>query len=377
MVVFDATATKQTNRDVLLIFYSNNQYTISMKIVFCGGGTAGHVTPNLALIDELSSEEIYYIGTDGMEKDLTKPYVENGIIKKYCTISAAKLQRKITIKNVALPFLLIKSIRESRRHLTQVKPDVVFSKGGYAALPVVVAAKMLKIPSIIHESDLSAGLANKVSAMFANKFLCTYPTISKAQPCGALIRKAILHGNRQAGLSTMQFDGKKPVLLVMGGSLGSKAINDVICQTPQLANTFDIFVICGKDKKLNCDFIHQKEYVTNIADIFAATDVCITRAGSNSLAELTLARVPFLAVPLTKCSRGEQKQNANWFAQKGCCIVLEEDTLLQNVKNAAEQLYVNRQAYVQKQQKQSVLFGTNRVVQIIKSYQKPQIEGEA
>ncbi len=348
-----------------------------MKIVFCGGGTAGHVTPNLALIDELAQEEIYYIGTNGMEKDLTKPYVENGKIKEYYTISAAKLQRKLTIKNAALPFLLIKSIRESKRHLAQTKPDVVFSKGGYAALPVVIAAKMLKIPSIIHESDLSPGLANKVSAIFASKFLCTYPTISKAQPCGALIRKTIFRGDRQEGLRTMQFDGKKPVLLVMGGSLGAKAINDAVCKTPQLANKFDIFVICGKGKALDCNFVHQTEYTTNIADIFAATDVCITRAGSNSLAELTLANVPFVAVPLTKCSRGEQKQNANWFARQGCCIVLEEATLSQNVKNAVEMLYANRLAYVQKQQKKSFLFGTNRVAQIIKSYQKPQIKCDA
>ncbi len=352
----------------MLIFSSNTKYTISMKIVFCGGGTAGHVTPNLALIEELSNEEIYYIGTDGMEKDLTRPYLENGKIKEYCTISAAKLQRQLTIKNAALPFLLIKSIRESKGHLAQIKPNVVFSKGGYAALPVVVAAKMLKIPSIIHESDLSAGLANKVSAMFASKFLCTYPTIPKAQPCGALIRKTIFGGNKQEGLRTMQFGGKRPVLLVMGGSLGAKAINDAVCKTPQLANKFDIFVICGKGKTLDCNFVHQTEYVTNIADIFAAADVCITRAGSNSLAELALANVPFLAVPLTKCSRGEQKQNANWFKEKGCCVVLEEDTLQQNLEKAVETLYANKQAYVNKQQQQSFLFGTNHVAQIIKSY---------
>lgn len=344
-------------------------YTKRMKIVFCGGGTAGHVTPNLALADKLSDHELYYIGTDGMEKGLVAPYVDSGKIKEYYSISANKLRRKLTLKNLLLPFQLLKSVKEAKKHLRKIRPDVVFSKGGYAGLPVIIAAKKLKIPSIIHESDMSLGLANRICKRYADVFLAAFNCDEKAKVSGLIIRDEIMNGSRGKGLATMSFNGAKPILLVMGGSLGAQSLNEAIRLNKQLADKFDIFVSTGKGKRIDCDFVHQAEYVSNIADVFAATDVCVTRAGSTSLAELTLATVPFVTVPLTKCSRGEQVNNAKWFAERGCGIaVTEDDQLAAKLESAVNAAYDNRQPIQTKQLKQrETLYGTDNVVNEILS----------
>ena len=339
-----------------------------MKIVFSGGGTAGHVTPNLALIDKLQNEQIYYVGTNGMEKALTAPYVDNGKIQQYCEISANKLQRKFTLRNLALPFTLIKSVRQAKRHLRNLNPDVIFSKGGYVGLPVVIAGKQLKIPTVIHESDMSLGLANKICAHFANDFLSAFPCDKRAKVVGLIIRDEILHGNRTKGLLAMGFDGKKPILLVTGGSLGAKALNDAVKNCQKLADRFDIFVITGKNKGFICDHVKQAEYITNMNDILAATDICLTRAGSNTLAELTLAEVPFVTVPLTKQSRGEQIKNAQWFADRGCGLILSEENLADRLDHAINAVYDNRVAYQTKQRAQKHLYGTDKTVEEISKY---------
>lgn len=339
-----------------------------MKIVFCGGGTAGHVTPNLALINLLQSETNYYFGTNSMEKKLTEPYLQNGKIKEFCEISAPKMQRKLTVQNLAIPFKLFTATNQAKGHLKRIKPDVVFSKGGYVGLPVAIAAKTLKIPVIIHESDMTIGLANKISALFADKFLSAYPCKRKTEIVGAIVRKEITQGNRESGLQTMQFNGKKPILLVMGGSLGAKALNDAICNCANLSKMFDIFVICGKGKNVDCAFVHQTEFITNISDVLAATSICLTRGGSTSLAELTLAQVPFVTVPLTKCSRGEQVKNAKWFTEHGCGIRLGEEELDEKLEEKITLLYNNRHSFCQKQKKLTQLYGTEKVAEIILSY---------
>ena len=341
-----------------------------MKIVFSGGGTAGHVTPNLALIDKLQNETIYYVGTDGMEKNLTAPYVENGKIKEYREISARKLQRKLTLSNLVLPFMLIKSVRQAKRHLKEIRPDVIFSKGGYVGLPVIIAGKELGIPTIIHESDMSLGLANKICSWFASDLLSAFPCHKRANVVGAIIREDMLHGNKPNGLATMGVDGKKPVLLVTGGSLGAKALNDAVAQCNELADRYDIFVITGKGKRIDCEFVRQAEFVTNMNDILAATDVCLTRAGSNTLAELTLAEVPFVTVPLTKLSRGEQVKNAQWFVNRGCGLMLSEENLAEKLTKAINAAYDNRTAIQTKQRAQRELYGTDKTVQQILKYKK-------
>lgn len=338
-----------------------------MKIVFCGGGTAGHVTPNFALMEKLQGNDMYYVGTNGIEKRLTKSYVDSGKLHGYYTINAGKLKRSFALSNLLLPFTLAKSIKQCKQILRKLAPNVVFSKGGYVGLPVVIAAHKLKIPTIIHESDMSLGLANKISAVYATELLTTFDCGKKGKTVGAIVRQSIVEGNRQKGLATMGFDGKKPKLLVVGGSLGAGTLNQAITNAPQLANLFDIFVITGKDKQIDCEFAHQKEYVDNIADVFSAADLCLTRAGGNSLVELTLANVPFVAVPLTKGSRGEQINNAKWFANKGCGILLYEN----NLNKLAETLlsaYNNRHAIVAKQKQCAYLNGTDKVVEEILKY---------
>ncbi len=335
-----------------------------MKIVFCGGGTAGHVTPNLAIMEQLKDHEIYYIGSNGMEQRLTQPYVENKVIREYCLITAGKLQRKITLSNLKLPFELLKSIKQCTNYLKKLQPNVVFSKGGYVGLPVIIAAHKLKIPTIVHESDMTLGLANKISTKYATQLLTTFDCHKKGKTVGAIIRNSVLEGKRANGLSTMGFKGEKPLLLVMGGSLGATALNEAICKNSKLADFFDIFVITGKGKRIDCDFVKQKEYVTNIADVFAATDVCLTRAGSNSLVELTLANIPFVTVPLTKCSRGEQVKNAKWFCDNGCGFMLNEDNL-EVVDGYLKTAYFNRSAIATKQKNMAFLNGTDKVVQYI------------
>ena len=351
-----------------IIIGHNSTYTITMKIVFSGGGTAGHITPNLALIDKLQNETIYYIGTDGMEKGLTAPYLEQGKIKEYCQISAHKLQRKLTLSNFALPFQLIKSIREAKSHLKRIQPDVIFSKGGYVGLPVIIAGKMLKIPTIIHESDMSLGLANKICARFATEFLSAFPCDKRAKVVGLIIREGIFHGDRQKGLDTMEFDGKKPILLVTGGSLGAQALNEAITNCKRLSETFDIFVITGKNKRIECDFVKQKEFVTNMNDVLAASSVCLTRAGANTLAELTLAQVPFVTVPLTKCSRGEQVKNAEWFTGRGCGLTVNEEALDTKLIGAINAAYDSRSAIMTKQRLRADIYGTDKTVEVILKY---------
>lgn len=341
-----------------------------MKIIFSGGGTAGHVTPNLALADKLTKEQLYYIGTDGMEKALVKPYLDKGIFKEYCEIPANKLRRKFTLKNFALPFQLIKSVKEAKKHLERIRPDVVFSKGGYVGLPVIIAAKKLKIPAIIHESDMSLGLANRISKLFATEFLASFPCDKKAKVVGLIIREEIIRGDRQKGLETMGFDGQKPILLVMGGSLGASALNEAIQQNESIADSFDIFVITGKGKQIDCNFLRQTEYVSNIGDLFAAADVCVTRAGASSLAELTLANVPFVTVPLTKCSRGEQVKNAEWFVSRGCGITVSEENLAQKLPSAVKTAYDNRQAIIRKQRQNADIYGTDKTVEEILKFKK-------
>ena len=336
-----------------------------MKIVLSGGGSAGHVTPNLALLDKLNGNTVCYIGTDGMEKNLVAPYVAQGKIAEYRAISAFKLQRKLALGNLLLPFRFARSVREAKQQLKELRPDVIFSKGGYVGLPVVIAGKKLGIPTVIHESDMTPGLANKICARFADVFLSAFPCDKRAKVTGVIVRKEIMCGDRAKGLATMGFDGGKPILLVTGGSLGAKALNDAVAVCPQLADKYDIFVITGKNKHMGCDFVHQAEFIDNMNDLMAAADVCVTRAGANTLAELTLAQVPFVAVPLVKASRGEQTINARYFAERGCGLLLSEENLTSELQSAVNAAYNNRTAIRAKQRAERSLYGTDKVAEIL------------
>ncbi|MEA4815247.1 MAG: undecaprenyldiphospho-muramoylpentapeptide beta-N-acetylglucosaminyltransferase [Lachnospiraceae bacterium] len=328
------------------------------KIVLTGGGTAGHVTPNLALIPALREAgfEIIYIGSkDGIEKELIKPL---GI--EYYSVSAGKLRRYLSKKNISDVFKVISGVSEASKLIKKIKPDIVFSKGGFVGVPVVIGAKLNHVPIIVHESDITIGLANKLAIPFADAVLTTFPETQKSIKgekginSGTPIRRELFSGDRIRGLSLCGFSGQKPVVMMMGGSLGSVRINkDLRLALPDILKNFDLVHICGKgnaDPKHNEDGYKQFEYVSaELKDIFAAADVVVSRAGSNSISEFLALKKPNLLIPLSlDASRGDQILNACSFEKQGFSMVLKEEdmtpeTLFKSIRN----LYLNRDKYIQ------------------------------
>ena len=308
------------------------------KIIMTGGGTAGHVTPNIALVPSLEKRgfEVKYIGSkNGIEKEIIK---KNNI--PYYEISSGKLRRYFDVKNFSDPFKVIKGIFEARKILSKEKPDVIFSKGGFVAVPVVIAASMKKIPVVAHESDITPGLANKLSSPFCNKLCVTfreslkYVKDNKGILTGSPIREEIFKGSRAKGLEICGFQNDKEVLFIMGGSLGSKVINDVIRENlDELLAKFNIIHICGKgniDTSLeNIKGYNQFEYVNEeLPDFMMAADYIISRAGANSIFEFLALKKPTLLIPLSrKASRGDQILNANSFEKEGYALVMQEEEI--------------------------------------------------
>ncbi len=328
------------------------------KIILTGGGTAGHVTPNIALLPALheAGYEISYIGSySGIEKELIE---KEGIT--YYGISSGKLRRYKSLQNLTDPFRVLKGFFQSCKLLKKIKPDVIFSKGGFVSVPVILAAKVCGVKAIIHESDLTPGLANKLAFPATTKVCCNFPeTLSylpseKAVLSGSPIRQELLRGDREAGLLYCGFNSTTPVLMVMGGSIGSVAINNAIrSNLDQLLKNFQIVHLCGKgnlDKTLTdkSGYI-QFEYVSEeLPDIFAAADMLISRAGANSICEILALRKPNILIPLSKAaSRGDQILNARSFEKQGFSMVLEEenvtpDSLLSSINSLME----NKDSYI-------------------------------
>lgn len=328
------------------------------RIVLTGGGTAGHVTPNIALIPGLKElgYEIHYIGTyNGIERRLIE---EIGI--PYYGISSGKLRRYFDLKNFSDPFRVIKGYFQARKLMRKLKPNIVFSKGGFVAVPVVMAAKHRHIPVIIHESDMTPGLANKLSLSAATKVCCNFPeTLShlpegQAVLTGSPIRRELLTGSKEAGLKFCGFTADKPVLLVIGGSLGAVAVNQAVRGIlPELLKKFQVIHLCGKGKLDpaldSLEGYVQYEYIQQeLADLFAAADICVSRAGANAICELLALKKPNLLIPLSaNASRGDQILNANSFKRQGFSEVLEEEAvtpelLLQTIQT----VYDNRSRYI-------------------------------
>ncbi|MFR4351861.1 MAG: undecaprenyldiphospho-muramoylpentapeptide beta-N-acetylglucosaminyltransferase [Roseburia sp.] len=309
------------------------------KIVMTGGGTAGHVTPNIALLPALQKKgyEITYIGSyEGIEKRLIE---EQGI--PYYGISSGKLRRYFDPKNFSDPFKVLKGYRQSVKLLKKLKPDVVFSKGGFVSVPVVLAARHWKIPVIIHESDLTPGLANRIAIPKATKVCCNFPeTINylpkeKAVLTGSPIREELLSGDAAKGFGLCHFrERSKPTILIIGGSSGSRAINTAIRNLlPELLKNHNIIHICGKgnldDTLDSVPGYAQFEYANQeLADLFALAELVISRAGANAICELLALRKPNILIPLSiAASRGDQILNANSFRAQGFSYVLEEESL--------------------------------------------------
>lgn len=329
------------------------------RILLTGGGTAGHVTPNIALLPRLRDlgYEIFYMGSyDGIEKKLME-----GLQIPYYGISSGKLRRYFDPKNFTDPFKVLKGYSEAYRTIKKLKPDVLFSKGGFVSVPVVLAARRCHVPAIIHESDMTPGLANKLCIPSATKVCCNFPETlqylpaGKAVLTGSPIRQELLQGNRLSALRFTGLSANKPVILVMGGSLGAVAVNNAVRKIlPQLLPDFQVIHLCGKGK-LDESLTHlagyvQYEYIQNeLKDLFALSDIVISRAGANAICELLALRKPSLLIPLSAAaSRGDQILNARSFEKQGFSMVLEEESVTDEaLLDAIHSLYTNRSSLIQ------------------------------
>jgi UDP-N-acetylglucosamine--N-acetylmuramyl-(pentapeptide) pyrophosphoryl-undecaprenol N-acetylglucosamine transferase len=351
------------------------------KIIMTGGGTAGHVNPNLALIPQLKklNYEIAYIGSrDGIEKTIIG---KEGL--PYFEISSGKLRRYFDLKNFSDPFKVTKGLFEAMQILRREKPSIVFSKGGFVSVPVVMAAKFLKIPVLSHESDMTPGLANRISLRFSDRLLVTFEETlahvgGKGILVGSPIREELFTGNREKALEEAGFTGDKPVILVMGGSIGSVKINKSIRGIlERLLPQFDILHLCGKGN-VDSDYgtlkgYKQYEYLgEEMKDVLAASDLIVSRAGANSIFEFLALRKPNLLIPLSlAASRGDQLMNAESFMAKGFSMILKEedlteDTLLMSI----EELYKSRDSYISVMKESRLGSATDMIIELIERYSK-------
>lgn len=352
------------------------------KIILTGGGTAGHVTPNIALLPSLKKAgyDISYIGSyEGIEKKLIE---EQNI--PYYGISSGKLRRYLDIKNFTDPFRVLKGFSEAKKLMKQIQPDILFSKGGFVSVPVVFAAKHYKIPVIIHESDMTPGLANKLSLPMATKICCNFPETIKLLPegkavlTGSPIRAELHKGTRNIGLKFAGLSTGKPVILVIGGSQGSAAINQAVrAILSQILTKYQVIHICGKDNLDNSlknrAGYAQFEYVKNeLKDVFAAADLIISRAGANAICEILSLRKPNILIPLSKAaSRGDQILNADSYQKQGFSKVIEEENLTGKILcDSIEEVYQNRQTYILAMQKSTQSDAVSMICSLIQQYSK-------
>ena len=326
------------------------------KIVLTGGGSAGHVTPNLALAAELERRgwQLLYIGShDGMEKAVVE---DAGL--PYRSIATGKLRRYLSLKNLTDPFRVIKGIGDAKKILKEEQPALVFAKGGFVSLPVVKAAKKLGIPAFLHESDMTPGLANKLCFKDATRVFCNFPETLASLPAGKSfvsgcpIREELGSGSREAALAFTGLSGEKPVLLQIGGSLGASALNDLLRESlPALLPHFDVIHLCGKgklDESVNYPGYVQYEFISQeLKDLFALTDIVLSRSGANAICELLYLQKPALLVPLPlSASRGDQILNARSFEKQGFSKMIEQEELTsERLVQELLQLYEEREKY--------------------------------
>lgn len=352
------------------------------RIILTGGGTAGHVTPNIALLPRLKElgYDIHYIGSyTGIEKELIEQFHI-----PYHGISSGKLRRYFSLQNFSDPFRVLKGFGEANKLIKSLKPDVIFSKGGFVSVPVVMAGKRRHVPTIIHESDMTPGLANKLSIPSATKVCCNFPETldhlpkEKAVLTGSPIRQELLSGSREAALEFCGLKGDKPVILIIGGSLGSVAVNNAVRGIlPELLKDFHVIHLCGKGKMdeslKSLDGYVQFEYIQNqLKDLFALTDVVISRAGANAICELLALHKPNLLIPLSaNASRGDQILNARSFERQGFSIVLEEEELTkESLLNSIHKLYDEKDSYINAMKHSSQQDSINTIIRLIREVSK-------
>ena len=350
------------------------------RIVLTGGGTAGHVSPNQALIPLLLKEgwEIHYIGTKaGIERTLIEPM--EGVT--YHAVSSGKLRRYFDLKNFTDPFRVIAGVFQSFNIVRKLKPSIVFSKGGFVSVPVVVGAALCRVPVVMHESDITPGLANKLCKPFAKAVCTTFPECakllgSKGLLTGTPLRSTIFSGEREKGLALVGFDGSKPVLMMIGGSLGAQTVNAALREAlPELTKKFDVLHVCGKgnrDEKLDAmPGYRQFEYLSaELPDAFACADIVLSRAGSNSLSELMALKKPMLLIPYHS-GRGDQVLNANSLKARGLAhVMIQSDMNAKSLTDALDALWEDRKLLTQRLAALPDADGTKAVLDQIHKYAK-------
>lgn len=336
-----------------------------MKIVLTGGGSAGHIIPNLALIDDLSQsfDDIFYIGSGSkLEKDLIKKYNI-----KYFSVNSPKLVRKLTLSNLYLPFKLIRSINECKAILKKISPDIVFSKGGYVALPVVIASHMLNIKTIAHESDISMGLANKLSKRYCDKICTTFDLTAKGNKfiyTGAPIRKEF-----KKFKAIPLFKNSSPTILFVGGSQGANQINQFVYDNLDvLTKKYNVIHLCGKNKSHNLNKSNYKEieFSNKMPELINQCDVVFTRGGSNMLFEILAINKPMIIFPLSKkISRGEQIENAIFFDKHKLGTYFKEleiNSLIATIDNL-----ISNKNEIEQRQKEFLKIGNQNIINEILS----------
>lgn len=345
-------------------------------IILTGGGTAGHVTPNIALIPQLQDlgYKISYIGSySGMERELI---TELGI--PYYPISSGKLRRYFSTQNFTDPFRILKGFSQANSIVKKLQPDIIFSKGGFVTVPVVMAGKKNKIPTIIHESDMTPGLANKLAIPSATKVCCNFPETvehlpqGKAVLTGCPIREELLSGDANTAKKICGFTSDKPVILIIGGSQGSVAVNTAVRNIlTELLQNFQVIHLCGKGKidpdLTTLNGYKQFEYVTDeLRHLFTLSDVIISRAGANAICELLALRKPNILIPLPlSASRGDQILNANSFEKQGFSMVLDNDTLTDALLlTSIQDVFNNKDMYIQNMQNSPTKNATESVIKL-------------
>lgn len=349
------------------------------RIVFTGGGTAGHVTPNLPLISQFKNEgwDIAYMGSaQGVEQQIIQ-----AINIPFYAISSGKLRRYFSVKNFIDPFKILLGMIQATFFFYRLKPQVVFSKGGFVAFPVVVGAWLNRIPIVAHESDMSPGLANKLSFPFVNKICLNFDAAkkhfkqqSKIEVTGTPIRQQLFLGVKEKGLQLCSFDDKKPCLLVIGGSLGANSLNHCIREAlEQLTQQFQVIHLCGRgkidDSLLNKPGYCQFEYANEeLADLFAASSLVISRAGANSLCELLALGKPHILIPLSaQASRGDQIQNARYFEQLGISRVIQDEALnKETLCTAIQEVWTQQEDIKRAMGTLNIVSAADKIVAIIK-----------
>jgi UDP-N-acetylglucosamine--N-acetylmuramyl-(pentapeptide) pyrophosphoryl-undecaprenol N-acetylglucosamine transferase len=348
-------------------------------IVFTGGGSAGHITPNLALIAEIKQEgwQIEYIGSkNSLEETMIKV---TGI--SFHAISSGKLRRYFSWQNLIDPFYVLLGIIQAYRRLRHLKTDIVFSKGGFVAFPVVFAAWLNRIPVIAHESDISPGLANRLSLPFLSKLCITFPTAlsqfkkhNHVTVTGTPIRQQLFNGSKINGLARCQFHASTPCLLVMGGGQGASKLNEVVRQSLViLTKHYQIIHLCGPNKVDTAlsDYPNYRQFDyadDELPDLLAASDIIVSRAGANSLYEILALKKPHVLVPLSaRISRGDQIENAAYFEKQGVSVVVDDDLLTaERLINAIKTVVLNQEVIVFKLNQLNIKCAKSHIITLIK-----------